>query len=243
MVRFFLLCVVFMLSTLNATTVLYQSFDDLVQKADGIVSGTVSEVNYRKKKGNIYTYVTLRDITVHSGLYDDSEFTFRMFGGTLGDRTVGIVGTPKFSIDDKVVLFISENGKRMIPIVGLEQGVFKINEFNSENYIVDANNNIVYDIDDKGQVHKIYKNKSDLHIFDENSDVPLKANTTSQSKKAMSKELFFHKLKEKSKNKKHNKKNIKNIVIDNDLILDTNKSNMSTSFSDSKNFKEDSNEI
>ena len=46
MIRFLLLSVVFIISTLNATTVLYQSFDDLIENSDGIISGTVSEINY-----------------------------------------------------------------------------------------------------------------------------------------------------------------------------------------------------
>ncbi len=168
MIRFLLLSVVFIISTLNATTVLYQSFDDLVENSGGIISGTVSEINYRKKKDDIYTYVTLREITVYSGLYDDKEFTFRMLGGTIGNRTLGVIGSPKFSVDEKVILFISQNGTRTVPIVGWEQGLFKVktNKLNNENFITDANDNQVYNIDNKGQVQKIYKNKSELHLID-----------------------------------------------------------------------------
>jgi len=263
MIRFLLIGMVFILSTLNATTVLYQSFDDLVQNADGVISGTVSEIQYRKKKNDIYTYVTLTEIVVHDGgVYSDKEFTFRMLGGTIGDRTLSVVGSPKFSLDEKVILFISQNGKRIVPIVGWEQGVFKvkINELNNENFITDSNDNQVYDIDNKGKIHKIHNKKSELHLIDANNGKYIEnhTKTTLKSNKAMKKDAFITKLKERVQKKKYKNKKIKSIIIDDDLIPDRKRSNMPTTFSNSKqeikntelevdqlpkNLKEDSNEI
>lgn len=220
MVRFFLLCAVLMLSALNATTVLYQSFDDLVEKADGIISGTVSEINYRKKKDDIYTYVTLRDTTVHDGKFDDNEFTFRMLGGIIGNRSTVIPGSPNFNIEEKVILFIRDNGKSIVPIMGWEQGVFKIqNSDLSENYITDANHNLIYDIDKQGKIYKIYKHKSELHLFDGDSGEYIEYDAEiTENKKAMNKQSFLKKVKDKVKNKKSKHNIIKNIIIDNDII-------------------------
>lgn len=212
MIRFFLLGIVLMLSSLNATTIVYQSFDDLVQKADGIISGTVSELNYRKKKGNIYTYVTLRDITVHNGLYSDSEFTFRMLGGKDGEIVSEVHGSPKFSLDEKVIIFIKGNGRNIMPILGWEQGVFKVKRDDSnEDYILDANNNFVYDIDDNGMIHKQLNNKSKLYIL---KDQNIIVNQT--VKKKMSKLKFIKKIKEKNK-QKGLKKTLKSLNIEDDL--------------------------
>jgi len=232
---------VFILSTLNATTVLYQSYNDLVNKADGVVSGVVSKIDYRRNKnGDIFTYVTLKKVTVHNASYDKNDYTFRIKGGVIDGEYLEVEGAPKFYQDEEVILFIKDNGKLIVPIVGWEQGMFKVKKNEAlEDYITDANENIIYDIDEKGTVYKERKNKSKLHILNQKGNLMTKQLSDfekniiidddlaekdkiklyNKSMKAMKKESFLKKLKKNNKNTKI----IRSITPDNEsfgTILD-----------------------
>ena len=70
------------LSAAQATTVVYKDLQDLVQEADRIVAGTVTDVQARYgRTENIYTLVKLQDLQVLAGSYKGSEFYVRLLGG------------------------------------------------------------------------------------------------------------------------------------------------------------------
>lgn len=112
---------------LGATTLPFKSFDDLVGESDGIVAGRVAGIESHYSPNNdIYTFVTFDQIEVLGGSYQGSALTLRLKGGQVGNDMSRVVGSPRFEMNQRVVLFVHGNGRYMVPLVGWTQGVFRI---------------------------------------------------------------------------------------------------------------------
>jgi hypothetical protein len=112
-----------------ATTLVYKSFDDLVKEADGIVAGRVASIESRyNPKHEIYTFVTIDQLSVLGGSYQGPTLTLRLKGGQVDNNIAQIVGSPEFKLNEQVVLFVEGNGQYMVPLVGWTQGVFRVSQ-------------------------------------------------------------------------------------------------------------------
>jgi hypothetical protein len=133
----------------QATAVVYKDLQDLVQEADGIVAGTVTDVQARYGQDrNIYTLVKLQDLQVLAGSYKGSEFYVRLLGGEVQGDVLDVKGSPQFAVGDQVVLFLQGNGKQIVPIVGWSQGVFRIENLAGRQIVTDSDGNRVLGIVD-----------------------------------------------------------------------------------------------
>ncbi len=157
----------------SATTLLYKSFNDLMKEADGVVAGHVVSVNsqYNANK-EIYTFVTLDQLEVLSGSYQDSTLTIRLKGGKVDSDISHVIGSPEFTEGEHVVLFVSGNGKNMVPIVGWSQGVFRIAQdpATSLDVVKDADGNRVVGVQN-AQVLRDLVAQSEATILRQNSAV------------------------------------------------------------------------
>ena len=111
-----------------ATTVLQQSFPDLVQKADTIVVGTVSATaaEWDAATERPYTFVTFTDLDIRTGPARDT-LTLRFLGGPDPDGNIlTISGVPAFHLGDRLVLFIAGNEHYAVPLVGMWQGLYRV---------------------------------------------------------------------------------------------------------------------
>lgn len=127
--RPFIVSLVLVLSTslAHGTTIRYKNFEDLVDEADGIVVGTVQQIESLYGPNDlIYTFITFNQLEVLNGEYPQNELLIRIDGGQVGDIGQEIAGTPEFNLRDRVVLFLKGNGSFMVPFVGWGQGVFQI---------------------------------------------------------------------------------------------------------------------
>lgn len=194
MFAFFL---VFAESTL-ATTLAYKNFDSLVDEADGVIHGIVTDVeSVKNKPGDINTFITISIIEVIVGSYSDPSITIRQKGGRVGYEGVSIHGSPKFSVNDEVILFIRGNGQYMVPFVGWEQGVFKVKSSSGVGKSVfDSNGNKILSFKEsnlvKQNVNHSGANIIDLHaeksglskITDENASLNLEEFISKVKKRA-----------------------------------------------------------
>ena len=113
----------------HTTTVLHQSFPDLVEKADTIVVGTVSTITaeWDADREIPYTLVTVTDLDVLKGDATQIALTLRFLGGTRPDGTVlQIAGVPQFTVGERNVLFVAGNEHYAVPLVGTWQGVYRV---------------------------------------------------------------------------------------------------------------------
>lgn len=123
------LCAAAALSTARATTVIPPTFDDLVTKAELIFEGTVTDVKSQwvgeGGQRHIVSFVTVQVQDPIKGTPGQS-YTFRMLGGTVGEDTMEVSDAPKFHVGDRDILFVENNGKQFIPLVGIMHGRFHL---------------------------------------------------------------------------------------------------------------------
>ena len=111
-----------------ALTVVPRTFTELVELADWVLIGTVTQVTsaVEAKGERIYTYVTLTDLEVIKGEWHDTEYVLRVSGGVVAQRGELYPGLPQFEEGRRYILFIRGNFSTIFPVVGLHQGVFRV---------------------------------------------------------------------------------------------------------------------
>lgn len=110
-----------------ATTVLEQSFPDLVREADTILVGTVTAVETDQERDVPFTLVTFADLDVVKGTHQEDEFTVQVMGGPAPDGLrFHIAGVPAFHLGDRMVVFVVGNETQAVPFVGMWQGVYRV---------------------------------------------------------------------------------------------------------------------
>ena len=111
-----------------ALTAIPRTFAELVGLADWVLIGTVTQVTsaVEAKGTRIYTYVTLADLEVIKGEWHDSEYVLRVSGGAVDQRGEVYPGFPQFEAGRRYILFIQGNFSALFPVVGLHQGVFRV---------------------------------------------------------------------------------------------------------------------
>src|SRR5256714_6066072 len=119
----------FALPAARATTVIPPTFDELVTKAETIFEGTVtglrSEYTGEGANRHIVTYVSFKVEDAIKGA-TGSDYTIRMFGGTVDGRTVEVTDAPRVKVGDRDILFVENNGTQFIPLVGIMHGRFHV---------------------------------------------------------------------------------------------------------------------
>jgi hypothetical protein len=110
----------------SALTVVPRSFAELVGLADWVVIGTVTQVASAVEGERIYTYITLTDLEMIKGAWHDAEYRLRVSGGVVGQRVEVYQGLPQLEAGQRYILFIRENFSALFPVVGLHQGVFRV---------------------------------------------------------------------------------------------------------------------
>jgi hypothetical protein len=115
----------------SATTVIAPTFDELVNRAQLIFEGTVTDVRSQwvgeGGQRRIVSYVTVK---VEDGLKGEAgpTYTLQMLGGTVGGTTMEISDSPKFKVGDRDILFVENNGAQFIPLVGIMHGRFRVQQ-------------------------------------------------------------------------------------------------------------------
>ena len=114
---------------ITATTVIPPTFEQLVQQAELISQGTVTDVRSvwegEGAQRHINTYVTFQigeNMKGNAG----SSYTIRILGGTVGDETMEVTDTPKFKMGDRDILFVEHNNDQFVPLVGINNGRFHV---------------------------------------------------------------------------------------------------------------------
>ena len=130
-------------SSLHATTVIPPSFDELVNRAEVIFQGSVTNVRSQwvgeGGQRHIVTYVTFQVNDPIKG-NPGATYTMRMLGGTVDGQTMEVSDSPKFKIGDRDFLFVEHNGRQFIPLVGIMHGRFRVEREQNGHEIVALNN-------------------------------------------------------------------------------------------------------
>ena len=110
--------------------------EELVTEADFIFRGSVVRVDYAMSVATSadeislpQTYVTFKVEQAFKGHRAGDEVTLVFHGGPVPNqpgRFLLVEGAPLFSVGDRDILFVKGNGQRSIPLVGREQGRFRL---------------------------------------------------------------------------------------------------------------------
>jgi hypothetical protein len=111
------------------TSVVAPTLDDLVARAEQVYVARVVAVQAgwtASRAGRaIVTDVTFAiERTIKGPTYAERSLEF--LGGTVGDDTLHVSGMPTFHVGDRDVLFVSDTGRPVSPIVGFMYGRFRI---------------------------------------------------------------------------------------------------------------------
>ena len=116
-------------SALHGTTVIPPTFDELVNRAQVIFQGVVTDVRSQwvgeGAQRSIVSYVIFKVEDAMKG-NPGSTYTMRMLGGTVGDQTMEVTDSPKFKVGNRDVLFVENNGSQFVPLVGIMHGRFRV---------------------------------------------------------------------------------------------------------------------
>src|ERR1700682_1413511 len=129
------------LTTLSAraTTVIAPTFAQLVNDAEFIFQGNVTDVRSQwigeGGQRQIVTYVTFKVDDAIKGS-PGATYTIRMLGGTVGEITMAISDAPQFKVGDKDILFVEHNGTQFVPLVGIMHGRFHVERDQSGQEVV-----------------------------------------------------------------------------------------------------------
>jgi hypothetical protein len=115
----------------HGLSVVSRSFDELVQRADLVLVGTVSEVHSEFADGGldqntIFSYVNFSDLQVVKGQVSNEPYVLRVPGGVVGRFAQDYPGIPAFQTGQRYLVFIRGNQHDFFPVVGINQGVFRI---------------------------------------------------------------------------------------------------------------------
>lgn len=112
-----------------ATSVQQLSDDQLVRLSSIIAEGRVTSVqsDWNADHNQIFTTVSLRVSQTYKGsVPGNGLLVLRLRGGQVGDIALVISGQPTFTIDEDVIVFVTESGADAYPITGMYQGKFTV---------------------------------------------------------------------------------------------------------------------
>jgi hypothetical protein len=111
----------------RATTIVPADLGELSRDAVAIARGRVVDVRsqWTEDRGTVETIVTLEAERYLKGALGQMV-RFKVPGGELGRYRTIVVGTPEFTVDERVVVFLGAQGPSVPYIVGFNQGVFRL---------------------------------------------------------------------------------------------------------------------
>jgi hypothetical protein len=122
-----LLLVFFTVTSMASARVKHVRLDELPEKADFVIEGTVTQKTARwDAKGiMINTHYTIDVQTEILGNVPESV-ELRFSGGTVEGKTLIVTHTPVLEVGQAYILFSYRNNKYSVPTVGHDQGIFKV---------------------------------------------------------------------------------------------------------------------
>jgi hypothetical protein len=143
----------------TATSVIAPTFEQLVQQAELIFQGTVTDVRSvwegEGAQRHIDTFVTF-NIDENVKGKATSSYTIRMLGGTVGDETMEVTDTPKFRVGNREILFVEHNNEQFVPLVGINHGHFRVqrDEQSGRDIVVNGEGEAVRDLTQLGRTEE-----------------------------------------------------------------------------------------
>ena len=120
-------CIAGMSPTADATTMVKLSTHQLVDAAEIIVRGTVTEVWAEEdENGVVWTRAQLEVTKTYKGDKSKTTHVIDRLGGTFGGHVSVVHGSTRFSIGEDAVFFLETLGSGRLSTIGLSQGKYTL---------------------------------------------------------------------------------------------------------------------
>lgn len=130
-----------------ALTTIKRDFNELLQLSDIVLIGTVSEQKGRWRdpvaQDFIETVITFNELEVLKGTITDSQYDVVIAGGSMPPFSQRVLGSPRFELKRRYVLFIKDNHKVLFPFVGVHDGIFVIDESGEQRLVKTLSGQVV----------------------------------------------------------------------------------------------------
>ena len=124
-------CAALAIASARATTVIPPTFDQLVNDAELIFQGTVTDVRSQwigeGAERAVVSFVTFQIEDALKG-NPGGSYTIRMLGGTIDGKTWEVTDAPRFKVGDRDILFVEHNNSQFVPLVGIMHGRFHVQQ-------------------------------------------------------------------------------------------------------------------
>jgi hypothetical protein len=119
----------FLAPSSRAMSVVPPTFAELVAEADTVVRGVVTSIRteeFDSPQGRgVHTLVTLSVERALKGSPGESV-TLTLLGGTVGKRTLKVVGMPRFEVGQRQIVFFAHNGSVLCPLIAAGHGRYHV---------------------------------------------------------------------------------------------------------------------
>jgi hypothetical protein len=110
------------------TTFVTMNEEDLVRRSVAVVLGTVTRIESALDRANdgVNTYVHLRVTRVLLGDLEPGGLVLRERGGTVGERSEWIYGSPEYAVGEKVLVFLAAEPDGALRTTALAMGRYSV---------------------------------------------------------------------------------------------------------------------
>ena len=120
-------CVASVSLSAEATTLVELNTHQMVDAADTIVRGTITEVwSEEDEKGVVWTRAQLEVTETYKGQTARNALVIDQMGGRFGRNVSTVVGAAKFSPGEEGVFFLERLGSGRVTTIGMSQGKFTL---------------------------------------------------------------------------------------------------------------------
>lgn len=123
---------------IKATSAVMLTDEDLIVSSRAIIYGKVISIEsqYDENQENISTYIKIKVKQVFKGKLFEKEIVIRQMGGTVGDITQKVIGTPEFKLNEEVLLYLNTADDGALRVAHVFMGKFSVIKDKDKTYVL-----------------------------------------------------------------------------------------------------------
>jgi hypothetical protein len=102
------------------------AIEELTQRSDLVVHGTVSSMRSSMEDGRIFTTIDVTPTEIVKGAPSTRHVTLKLYGGVFNGMRTMVIGAPCISNGEEIVAFLKANSPSTYDLVNLAEGKFSV---------------------------------------------------------------------------------------------------------------------
>jgi len=148
----------------SGSVVLAMTLEDLARQADIILLGKCERIysEWGPERKDIFTYIAIIPEQCLKGKECPPQVIIRQLGGRVDNIALTVPGTPRFHLDERVLVFLQMTSASQYIVIGLSQGKYGV--------VTDAKDGKSYVTRDLNNLSLVKKRDEDFYIKKANSE-------------------------------------------------------------------------